>query len=94
MPRAVFERIVENTKLHWLTVLKGALLEVGCSEPKEVKPEDRHIVVSFIERRLPEDNFSVYRDTFGEDYGYLQRDSFDKKDFGIVKQKYGYEERG
>lgn len=94
MQKQQFDRIIEDASRDWASVVKGALLEVGCTDPEDVKVEQRHIVTSFIERRLPEDNFSVYRNSFDEGYGYLQRGSFDSEKFGVIKEKYGYEERG
>ncbi|GAF95145.1 unnamed protein product [marine sediment metagenome] len=94
MQKIMFDRIIKETEHDWPTVLKGALLEVGCTDAKAVSIEHRHIVASFIERRIAEDNFSIYNESFEDDYGYIKRDAFDRGDYGIIKDKYGEEERG
>ena len=94
MKKADFSDYINSVIGDWGRVVEGALLEVDCKTVEDVPIEKRHVVVSFIDRRMPEDNFSIYRSSFAEGYGFLEKESFEQKDYGVIKEKFGYEERG
>lgn len=90
------ERVFKFQELS-VSVVKGALLEVGVNTVDEVKAEDRRTVVNICQRRLPQarNRYLVQNDTIvGEgDYFGIRKTGEADGDYRVEKGEHGLEDR-